>query len=335
MENKDMFDKEWEQDTAPENEMKQIQKSIRKRSRKIIAVSVAAAVVLLGILTYGVIPLAERFYWNPSETTYGSHTDLETMLHVYTDLFTPGYNTFHVNYRRSGFASYELEVPVFSTAQRTELSAAGVLKKNILSLDQNFFNPMHKNYPFPRLSTPNYVPIPMDIDALRQRLSELPEYIRLESTICFSEDLSMEELMAFRSSHPDLLITWVGVRSTEASEPLPPLMGMDPFTGGSVFDGFLMEYRHFDVTQITDASHLEKHFKARLQYYIDQLAKDRAFYRYDEDTLNKSLTYVEENGVYTYGCVVTATPQVLLGLLDSGIVCTMDLVDCWIDIITK
>lgn len=335
MEDKELFENEWEQIPPPENEMKMIQKSIRQRSRKTIALSVTAAAVLIGILTYGVIPLVERIFWHPAETTYGSHTDLETMLHVYTDLFTPGYNVSYVNYRRSGFASYDLEVPVFSTAQRTELSASGVLKKNTLSLDQNFFNPMNKHYPFPRHATPNYIPSGMDIEALRQKLSQLPEYIRLEATICFPEDLSMEELMKFRSSHSDLLITWVGVRSAEASEPLPPLMGMDPFTGGTVFDGFLMEYRHFDATQITDASHLEKHFKTRLQYYIDQLAKDRAFYRYDGETLNRALAYVEDNGVYTYGCVVTATPQVLLGLLDSGIVCTMDLVDCWIDIITK
>lgn len=332
MEDKDIFDKDWESELPPENEMKLIRKSIRKRNGKIVAISVMLAVVVLGVFVYGVIPLAEQFYWNPYETTYGSHTDLETLLHVYTDLVTPGYNTFHVNYRRSGFARYDLEVPVFSTAQNKQISSIGVLNQNILSLDQNFFNPMKKNYPFPRHSTPDYSPSRYDLDILRQRLNQLPEYIHLEATICFSEDLSMEELMEFRSEYFDLLITWVAVRSAAPSDPLPPLFGMDPFTGGTVYDGFLTEYKYFDASQITEAEHLEKHFKTRLQFYIDQLTKRQVFYLYDEETLRNSLAYVEENGVYTYGCVVTTSPKVLLDLLDNEIVCDIRLVDCWIDI---
>ena len=218
MENKDIFKTQWEQEMPPENEMKQIRKTIRKRNWKIITVSAVLAVALLGIFVYVAIPVAELFYWNPSETTYGSHTDLETMLHVYTDLFTPGYNTFHVNYQHNGFASYDLEVPVFSTAQNKQISATGVLKKNILSLDQDFFNPMNKNYPFPKHSMPDYFPSRYDLDNLCQRLSQFPEYIRLEATISFPQDLSMEELMEFRSEYSDLLITWVAIRSTEPSE---------------------------------------------------------------------------------------------------------------------
>ena len=332
MENKDFFDNDREQTLPPEDEMKQIQKSIRNRNRKTVFVSIVLTASMLLVCVFGIIPAVEQLYWNPSETTYGSHTDLETMLHVYTELVTPGYNTFHVNYRRSGFARYDLEVPVFSTAQNKQISATGVLSKNILSLDQNYFHPMEKNYPFPRLTSPEYSPNSYDLNQLRQRLGQLPEYIRLEATICFPQDLSMEELMAFRSEHSDLLITWVAVRSTDPSELLPPLLGMDPFTGGTVFDGFLMEYRYFDASQITEADHLEKHFKRRLQYYIDQVEKEQAFYRYNAETLKENLAYVEEQGVYTYGCVVTASPKVLLDLLDSGIVCDVHLVDCWIDI---
>ena len=332
MENKDLYENDWKQALPPENEMKQIRKCIRKRNAKLILISSVLAVSVVLGCAYGIVPALEQLYWNPYETTYGSHTDLETLLHVYTELVTPGYNTFHVNYRHSGFARYDLEVPVFSTAQNKQLSASGVLSKNILSLDQNYFYPMDKNYPFPRLASQNYSINGYDRDQLRQRLLQLPEYIRLEATVCFPQDLSMEELMEFRSEHTDLLITWVAVRSADSSEPIPPLLGMDPFTGGTVFDGFLMEYRYFDATQITEPAHLEAHFKTRLQYYIDQLEQERAFYLYDAETLNNALTYVEENGVYTYGCVVTATPQVLLDLLDSGIVCTVNLVDCWIDI---
>lgn len=332
MENKDIFENEWEQTEAPEAEMKQIQRSIRRRNWKIIAISVVLAAVLISVAAYVLIPMAETLYWNPYETTYGSHTDLDTILHVYTELFTPGYNAFGASYQHSGFASYDLAVQVFSTAQDTVISATGALNKNILSMDQQFIDPMNKDYPFHRQHTPDYTPNSFDLEVLRQRLSALPEYIRLEATIDFSSDLSMEEIMEFRSEYYDLLITWVAVRGSDFSEPIPPLVGMDPFTGGNVYDGFLFEYRYFDASQISEAAHLEKHFKSRLQYYIDQLEEEHGLYRYDADTLNEILTYVEENGVHAYGCVVTASPETLLTLLDSGIVLDIHLVDCWIDI---
>ena len=44
------------------------------------------------------------------------------------------------------------------------------------------------------------------------------------------------------------------------------------------------------------------------------------------------LEYVEENGVMTYGVVVTATPQALLSLMDSEQVYEIRLIDGWIDI---
>ena len=44
------------------------------------------------------------------------------------------------------------------------------------------------------------------------------------------------------------------------------------------------------------------------------------------------LDYVEENGVQTYGVVVTASPQVLLELLDNDLIYSIRLADCWIDL---
>lgn len=332
MEDKDIFDMEWTQPETPAAEMKQIQRCIRKRNWKIVTISVALAISLVLGCVHIVIPALEKLYWDPFETTYGSHTDLDTILHVYTELFTPGYNTFGVRCRHSGFASYDLEIQVHSTARDQIVSATGALKKNILSMDQQFFSPMNKSYPFGSRWTQDYRPSSYDLETLRQRLRVLPEYIQLEATVDFPKDLSMEELMTFHSEQDNLLITWVAVRCAGASDPMPPLLGMDPFTGGSYYDGFLMEYRYFDASQISEPAHLEKHFKTRLQYYIDQLEKEQAFYRYDTDTLKDYLTYVEENGVNAYGCVVTASPQTLLALLDSGIVQDIRLVDCWIDI---
>ena len=42
------------------------------------------------------------------------------------------------------------------------------------------------------------------------------------------------------------------------------------------------------------------------------------------------LDYVEENGVYAYGCTVTASPKQLLFLLNEGYACNLTIRDAWI-----
>ena len=44
------------------------------------------------------------------------------------------------------------------------------------------------------------------------------------------------------------------------------------------------------------------------------------------------LDYVEENGIKTYGVVVTASPQALLKLMDSDLIYDIRLIDGWVDI---
>jgi len=44
------------------------------------------------------------------------------------------------------------------------------------------------------------------------------------------------------------------------------------------------------------------------------------------------LDYVEEYGVYSYGCVVNASANTLLHLLDEGFISYITIKDAWIDI---
>ena len=67
MENKEIFNNEWEQEVLPENELKQIRKSIRKRNRKTIIISAVLAVAVLLGCVYGIVPAVERLYWNADE----------------------------------------------------------------------------------------------------------------------------------------------------------------------------------------------------------------------------------------------------------------------------
>ena len=340
MEDNDIFEKdpEWEQDTAPIGEIRKIQKTIRRRNRKLIAISVVLAAVVLAASIYGIIPVIEKLYWNPEEAAYQYGTDLEITLQAYTELFVPGYGAAGVTDHRTGFADYALQICLYSHAQGENLTARGSLERNVLYLDDSLDMPEGKSYPISRRTLPDVPQPPSEKEALRERLAELPDYVRLEATVSFAEDLSMKELLDFREKHC-LDVTWVAVRSMESYvDPLDhtgkwiPQCGMAPFTGGRSFGGVDLDYRYFDYPDAVPEQ-LEQHFISLLQYSADQMEKGRGIAHCGEAGLYEEiLDYVEENGVKTYGVVVTASPQELLQLLDNDLIYSIYLVDGWIDL---
>lgn len=346
MEDNNIFEKEpqWGEDGAPISEIRKIQRTIRRRSWKNISISVILAAILLTVSVFGIIPWAESLYWNPDEAAYRDCTDLEVTLNAYTELFAPGYNSILVTHHRTGFASYELQICLASNAQDEVLTARGSLERNVLHLDDFLVSPEGKNYPISRRILPDVPPTPSETEALRVQLRSLPDYVRLEAAVTFSEDLSMEELVTFweNAMQHSMDITWVAVRSVESTfEPLErirlnkwiPQCGMDPFTGGKVYPGVDLDYRYYNKPDSFEPEQLEQHFISLLQYSADQLEKGRGIAHYgDEELYAEILDYVEENGVKTYGVVVTATPKTLLELLDRDSIYDIRLTDCWIDI---
>lgn len=329
MEDKEIFEKkpEWEQDS----ELRSIRRTIRRRSRKLVAVSVVLAVALLGGILAS-IPMVEKLCWNPDETHYRDATDLKIALDAYTELFNPGYSTSWVTYRRTGFASYELEVLLRSTAQDEMISVGGSLERNELYLDEMFLFPEGKDYPIAKHSEGEMPPSPSETEALREKLSSLPEYVRLEATVSFSEELSMDELVKFMTDAAmdpvtnNMDITWVAIDGGVK------LCGMY-FYGGQVYPLVDMDYRCFNGPADMNQESLEHHFKSLVRYCADQVEKGRGIAPYgNERVYAEILDYVEVNGVKTYGLVVTASPQALLALMDNEMIWDIHLTDGWLDI---
>lgn len=333
MENQDMFDKEWEQKLPPENEMKRIQKSIRKRNWKIVFVSVMlAAAVLLGCV-YGVVPAVERLYWNADEYSYGQRSDLEATLFAYTELFNPGYTTSKVNYRHTGFASYDLDIQLYSRTGQDSRNVGGSLTQNQLSVDE-FINNSSSAGVFWGNYLSSYNPDQAMIDSVRAQLENLPEYIRLEASVSFRKDITMEELVAFKDKYPNMWITWIAVRTAEPGTEWTQRCGMSPFNYfSSVFDGMYKDYLYFNPADVHDAGQAEQHFKALLQYSVDQVEMGRGIAPYDDwDFYKNALGYVEENGVMSYGVVVMATPELLLQVMENDLVAYVDITNAWINL---
>ena len=332
MEDKDIFESEWEQELPPENEMKQIQKSIQKRNWKIISISLILAEAILLVSVFGIIPAVEKLYWNADEFSYGHRSDLEAALYAYTELFNPGYTTSKVNYRHTGFASYDLEIHLFSRTGQESRSVGGSLTRNRLAVDDFINYSTSAQNGFLRKRLPFTEPDQALTDAVRTQLEELPDYIRVEASLSFRDDITMEELVAFKDEYPYMWVTWIAIRATEPTTEWTPLCGMSPFNYSCpVFDGMYRDYPYFTPSNVNDAGQAEQHFKALLQYSADLVDKGRGIAPYDDlEIYQNALDYVEENGIMSYGVVVMATPDLLLEMMDNELIAFLDITDAWI-----
>lgn len=346
MENNNTFDMDphWESDniSAPKEEIKAIRKSILKRNWKLIITSLVLTATVLLCTVYGIVPLVERLYWHPGTSEFISNsTDLTATLQAYTELFSPGWEVRSVHWSpKEGLAAYDLSVSIWDINHQEHRYLSGTLEKNKLSLDRAFTDEHVSINLFGRATYPFYSMEDTQIQNTRQKLEQLPEYILLEAAITFPQDMSMEEVIAFYEKHQPsvsdqpLEITWVAIRNSPINEQRTPLCGMDPFSGGIGYETDEERYPSFSyIYYDPQGQSLEQHFKSILRYSSDQLENGRGFPVWiNKNYYSTVLEYVEENGVYSYGCTVLASPKTLLALLDSKEASQVYIMDGWLDI---
>lgn len=334
MENLENMD--WEEITPPENakqEMKIIHQNLRNKNRKLIITSILLGLLILWAIVSMGIPLAEKLYWNPEECTY-ERTDLETTLHAYTELFKPGSQLGQVSTRRVGFATYNTAITLYQNDWHTKDYHIGTLEKNDLQLSQSFLtspslailsaiDDPNRDY-FDRMN-PAWQPI------MQEMLEKLPDYMQVQAAVSFNEDISMEALLKFKEKFPMVDITWVAIRTEPISEQWPTLCGMAPWRQGNVYGGIFKDYPYFMISLYYEPPYLEKHFESLLRYSADQIERGRGIaVNGNENYYQEVLTYIEKNGIQSYGCLVTAKPEYLLEMIHDDRIYHMDLNDAWI-----
>lgn len=312
-------------------ELKQIRKTLRKRIIATITLSLCMAAIMLAATVFGIVPWVESLYWNPGDTSYGDNTDLELTIHAYTELFGKGHDLVGVEYTQTGFASWSLSIPFTSSSYDDATICTGTLEKNQLRLDP-LWNFSRKNVAFGRWRQEKTTPEPRKTEATTQLLEELPEYIHVEATVDFTEDMSMEALLDFHRKHPELHIIWVAVRCAAPDGQWTPICGMAPFSGGTIYNGLYEDYPNFQMTTV-GAEQLEQHFMSLLQYSADRVEAGRGLARYNDPRFyTEFLEYVQENGVYTYGCIVAGSPTEIKELMGDNSVSGITLIDGWINL---
>ena len=307
MEDKDMFETKWKQTESPEAEMKQIQKSIRKRNRKIITISVVLASVLLLSCVYGVIPLIESFYWDPDTKTVSNNTNaLDVTLHAYTELFIPDWELIHAwGEPTDGLAAYDLSITMQNIQTRSYSYLDGKLIRNELTLDQKFYERGLSLDQFGQESGQTDDQRKAHMKSTRETLESLPEYISVSAVIAFPEDLTMAQLSDFYYAHhpstaeDPIEIQWVGIQNGPAGEYSRRLCGMNPFSDSFVFFGMDESYPNFTCSAYKrDPAILEEHFTSILQYSSDQFEQGTGIpVFWDRNYYQEVLDYVQKTAV--------------------------------------
>ena len=324
------LDEQWEDavpiPAAPAEEMQQVRKSLRKRNAWLVLTSLVLVAALTLATVFIGIPAAESMYWDPTLANYDPNaTDLELMLAAYTELFCPDINLSHVTAEKIGFAKYALYIRYWNTYRGGDTYlTTGAIVKDDMSLLTGFLEYCPVNI-FERATYPFYPAQENHLETVYEKLSQLPEYVTVVAAVSFPEDKNMAEVLTFSEGLIDGQVNWAAIRTAPLDEQVFPLFGMNIYSWGSVRDSLNDAYPCFDLKGVEKTSeNLQTHFKSLLQFSADQtesgtgIPAGRALDKSDYYTA--ALDYVEANGIYSYGCFVTGTPETFLELIESGAV---------------
>ncbi len=335
MENKDIFDKEWEHEEVLTEDIAKVRKLMRSHDRKTITKAVALITALVLFIAFVVVPLTETLYWNPEKSNYAENfSDLQFTLSAWMELFYPGKRVTGIQYSKTGYASYDLCISVQDDGKESWKKIDATLERNHLYLDRDFYEIDPRDVvPFRQLYA-------YELESELEILQKLPDYIAIRAAVTFPEDLDMAQVFAFwqdytwsDAPHP-LYLDWVAVRTRNPGEHQKATgFAMDhygPMEDPSIND----HYPEFFIESMNpDGIYLEQHFKSLLQYSSEQWEKGRGMAVFTSiNYYAEALQYVEENGVKSYGFIVSGTPQALLNLMDEGIITQVNILDAWLDV---
>ena len=324
-----------------EKELKVIRKNLRRRNWKIVLTSVVLVIAILFVsVRYG-IPALEKQYWDPKICTYLEDvTDLELTMATYTELFGYGRHFGTVDIQKQGFAKYSLDAVFLEWENMHSLTElffrSGTLDQSNANLPKNFWLDAAPGFMIRSLS--EYEDFIQGHNAYaRAQLTALPEYIHVLASVTFSEDKTMEQIR-------DLKYTNVG-----SARYLWAVLRNDPDLDYYSRCGIhLTDYQYeryapssWNTTDYPSlfldpnwtGSDMEQHVISMLRFSADQFQNRTGFSpSNDESYYQKTLDYMEENGIYAYGAYVFATPSALLEMLKDGTAAHIYLIDAQIGI---
>lgn len=314
-------DMEGEDLAGQQEELQKIDRSMKKRGRRIIAIAVVIACVVMGALTAFQPVISKVIWYDPTEQNFEQISyDISCHLAVLAELTMPEVQMESVMITEKGWGQYDLQVQQREWSSGEYLWEDGTVTRGKIQLKSNVYQYSVINA-FSRGTAEFGNSVMTESAKAKAALADLPEYLKMEAYVSLEKDWTMEELENF-AAQQDGYLGWVGVRTSPEDRQFLPLMGFDADSSGYIWENVDAAYPFYELSMHEDvplAEAWEKHFLALLQYSINH----GDFYARLNQSNDHGSTcqmvqeYVTENGVKTYGFLYYGTPAEMRKLLEN------------------
>lgn len=314
-------DMEGEDLAGQQEELQKIDRSMKKRGRRIIAIAVVIACVVMGALTAFQPAISKVIWYDPTERDFQQYSyDISCHLAVLAELTMPEVQMESVMITEKGWGQYDLQVQQREWSSGEYLWEDGTVTRGKIQLKSNVYQYSVINA-FSRGTAEFGNSVMTESAKAKAALADLLEYLKMEAYVSLGKDWTMEELENF-AAQQDGYLGWVGVRTSPEDQQFLPLMGFDADSSGYIWENVDAAYPFYELSMHEDvplSEAWEKHFLALLQYSVDH----GDFYARLNQSNDHGSTcqmvqeYVTENGVKTYGFLYYGTPAEMRKLLEN------------------
>ncbi len=332
----------------------QIQRIIRKAFIKLGVITGGLVLVIILCAVFILPQVVSLFYYNPnrsagtSSETGISTTQMSLDLSVYSELFLPGGHRDYVSAMPLGYGAYDIQIPQTFSRNGRFTSAGGKLVRGKLTLyDSNVLAQPLLQFYIPG-DTSNRVIYTKDEqgnvteeDSMQDDIAASKKQIAgYNDTDWYLAYVSLSEITDYGT-----FISWINTLDQQGSLnagdlwcavyaqnqdghsiSYPPV-GFSPEPSGSSMNWDREKYPYLSLlddekeeyTDISDEATMKTHFQSMLSYMCehDDILKMLGHSDWADD-FSQINTWIDENGLKTYGFAICATKNTLQQLYDDS-----------------
>lgn len=314
-------------------ESAQIKKTINRKFRRIIGISVIIVLSLIFTFNTFVSPIMKSMYYNPKAITQATYfDDFHYDLHTYTELNSPGYCSYRTTVEDLRFAKYNLNITQKNLFTGTlENTRIQLIKNKPIGIFDSFW--IRDFLTFNSFNIHEHATFNKHLfDKSIASVKKMPQTSYISAFIGFKEPISLEDYFNLSIKYNDQVdFKWLAVQTSDSMKNPPHEIGFNPnFNDGPVAgDSPSQElYPFLQLVDMMDSKDeqnpplswddyfiygYETHFKSLLKYMIDREEFIHIF-NFNPNTLDfykSSLDYIENNGISIYGMLIYSDAQTL------------------------
>lgn len=335
-----------ESDNQKEETIK-IKKSVNSRLRKVVLTSVAVVLIMVLGIFFIVSPIIDSLYYNPSEVSMGEHlSNIYFDLTAFTELNLPGYAIAGIVGSESlGFGEYNIYFGRHNIFTGETNNISTKIKRDMrIGNYEDFFGENYFNFGFETIRNPDF----FESQHVKEKKERVMDHIKKLSPVSyvsvyltFEKDLTMEEFYDMAMKYSDIKFAWIGIRTAPKNEAVEYITGFSAIPNAGSIAGDRLDEDRYPAFQLVDwlrsntkprnqsiwPESYELHYTSLLRYMI---TRKEAVNALDHNPLKSqyyqsALDYVEEHGVKTFGVLVYANAEDIMGLVENESIKTVEL----------